>query len=395
MPAGIRPDSTYFPEIESLRGIAILLVVALHADGTLLFPFRARVGSWPAVPLAFVWGGHTGVTLFFVLSAFLLSMPFLQEAYGERRMSRRQFFARRALRILPLYYAAVVVGTIVTSTSPSDLWRGLPYFLFLEARAHLTTPMPPFSGVWWSLATEVQFYALLPAIALAFGRARSITLALLATFGVLYLAVACGFVFPSLEPWFRAQSIVGRGPTFLFGILAAWFYLRHGRAVRTRLAASRLPAGGWDMVLVVVLLALGCLLRWVTFHGVMALEVSTMHVWHVAEGALWTLVVLIVLLCPLRAKVLVSNRLLARLGVLSYSIYVLHQPVLRYTLLAWRLWLPHAGVTWNPTTTAWFALAVVFLVTLASLTYRFIERPFLVRKAKLGATASPATARAA
>ena len=50
-------------------------------------PASATAGEfWPALPMAFVWMGHTGVTLFFVLSAFLLSRPFLAEAYGGRHV---------------------------------------------------------------------------------------------------------------------------------------------------------------------------------------------------------------------------------------------------------------------------------------------------------------------
>src|SRR5262249_47236711 len=83
----------------------------------------------------------------------------------------------------------------------------------------LPIPMPPFSDVWWSLATEVQFYAVLPLLALAFGRSRRVTFALLAIYAMAYAAVALFLPVPPFEPWLRAQSIIGRGPLFLFGIL--------------------------------------------------------------------------------------------------------------------------------------------------------------------------------
>jgi peptidoglycan/LPS O-acetylase OafA/YrhL len=397
VPAGIRRGTTYFPELESLRGIAIALVVAFHADAAIGFPFRNRIGSWPSPPLAFIHAGHSGVTLFFVLSAFLLALPFLEAAYGGRPASRPTFYRRRALRILPLYYAAVVVGTVLTARSLAQLWRGAPYLLFLESRGSLVTPMPPWSGVWWSLATEVQFYILLPLVALAFGRSRRLTLGLLALYAVGYVAVARGLVLPALEPWFRAQSVIGRGPIFLCGIGAAWLWLRHGERLRHRLAATRwLAAGGGDVLLLVVLLALGLLLRWATFHGFMVLESTPRFVWHVPEGVLWTLVLLIVLLVPLRSKALLSNRVLARLGVLSYSIYILHLPVFHYTMWPWRIAFPRASMDWAPNTATWFVLAAGLCVGLAVLTYRWIERPFLVRKARLDGGAAPAAhARAA
>jgi peptidoglycan/LPS O-acetylase OafA/YrhL len=115
----------------------------------------------------------------------------------------------------------------------------------------------------------------------------------------------------------------------------------------------------------------------------------------VLEGALWTLVVLIVLVVPLASKALWSNRVLAYLGVLSYSIYVLHVPVFSYTLSLWRSAFPHAGLGWTPYTATWFALAAVLCIGLSSLTYRWIEYPFLVRKAQLDAGAPAPRAHAA
>lgn len=390
VPAGIRRGSRYFAELESLRGIAIALVVVFHADGGLLFPFRNREGAWPDPALAFVYAGHTGVTLFFVLSAFLLSLPFLEAASGGPRVSRADFYARRAFRILPLYWAAVVAATILTAASVADLRRGLPYLAFLQSRGSLVTPMPPWSGVWWSLATEVQFYALLPVVALAFGRSRGVTLALLALWAAGFAAVASGWALPTLEPFFRAQSVGGRSPVFLAGIGAAWVWLRHGERLRARCARNRwLRAGGGDLVLAAVLLVLGWLLRWASFHGFMTLERSSWFVWHAPEGLLWAAVVLIVLVLPLRVKPLVSNRVLARLGVLSYSLYVLHQPVFDYTLALWRRVWPHAGLGWTALTVPWFVAALALTVGLAALTYRGIERPFLVRKARLGGAAPP------
>ena len=81
VPAGIRDARSYSPELESLRGVACLLVFLFHASGTV------DSGAQGVGPLrAFVYAGHTGVTLFFVLSAFLLSRPFLAQARGGPRV---------------------------------------------------------------------------------------------------------------------------------------------------------------------------------------------------------------------------------------------------------------------------------------------------------------------
>src|SRR5947209_8031127 len=89
-----RPGSSHIPELDGLRGIAILLVVAFHTP----------VNAGPIVNA--VQGlGWTGVDLFFVLSGFLITGILLDAAPGPGVLSR--FYIRRCLRIFPLYYAAV------------------------------------------------------------------------------------------------------------------------------------------------------------------------------------------------------------------------------------------------------------------------------------------------
>jgi hypothetical protein len=87
-------------ELESLRGWAITLVFLYHVEGWLALP---RPGDEVSPLWAFIRAGHTGVSLFFVLSGFLLSRPFLVEGLGGPRVDVRSYYRRRALRILPIY----------------------------------------------------------------------------------------------------------------------------------------------------------------------------------------------------------------------------------------------------------------------------------------------------
>src|SRR6266446_8853408 len=124
--AAIRGAGRYFPEVEALRGWAITLVFLRHADG-LINLGTTETGSRVSPAQAFVRAGHTGVSLFFIISGFLLVLPFLAEAAGGRTVRRSHYYARRALRILPLYYAAVIVASILSAAHLGDVWRGLPY----------------------------------------------------------------------------------------------------------------------------------------------------------------------------------------------------------------------------------------------------------------------------
>ncbi|TMA82728.1 MAG: hypothetical protein E6J72_01985, partial [Deltaproteobacteria bacterium] len=123
------------------------------------------LSTWRALML----GGHTGVSLFFILSGFQLSRPFLAEIGGGRRVDLAGFARRRLGRIMPLYAVAVVTITIAAAARPADLLHGVPYLVFLNAWVpEAMQPLPLFSKVWWSLATEAQFYVVLPLLPLAF-----------------------------------------------------------------------------------------------------------------------------------------------------------------------------------------------------------------------------------
>jgi peptidoglycan/LPS O-acetylase OafA/YrhL len=381
-PVGIRRSTRYLPEVECLRGVAILLVFALHFDG-LVQPYPGRAGTVVSPALAFVAAGHTGVNLFFILSGFLLSLPFLSEARGGRPVGRREYFARRALRILPLYWTGVVVGTLFTMEHAGDLRHGLPYLFFLNAFPKTSVPLVPYSHVWWSLATEVQFYLLLPLLPFFLRTPAGRALA-----GVVLALWAAGYgVFlggvPDHHRLFVSLSLFGRAPLFLYGIAAAAIYRAAGERVRERGRAIRwLRRGGADVVLLAVLVALGFLLRWLVGVGYLRAEATGLHLWHVAEGGLWTAALLLMLLAPLASKGLLLNRLFATLGVLSYSIYMWHIPVITFGL-RWLRTPAHPLVGWSGETAVAAAVIVAVCVGLSAVTYRVIERPFLARKARI------------
>src|SRR5262245_44134810 len=252
VPAGVRRSQAYFPEIESLRGVAISLVILFHMSG-MVVP-KANTRDMLVSPVeAFVDAGHTGVSLFFVLSGFLLSLPFLVEAAGGKAVSRRQYFVRRALRILPLYWTAVLVGSLIVTlrvapalgaapVMQANPWVQavgiVPFLLFLSATPYMffvnsvtwrVANLDPYRTGWWSLGTEVQFYCALPFLPLFLRsrRGRWFGLVLLAAWGGCYAWELLGPL-PHLTTAGHIVlrlSLFGRGSFFLFGMCAAWVHL--------------------------------------------------------------------------------------------------------------------------------------------------------------------------
>jgi peptidoglycan/LPS O-acetylase OafA/YrhL len=386
-PAGIRRSTSYLPAVESLRGIAILLVFSYHADEILGGGHGYLTGSLVSPLHAFVTAGHSGVTLFFVLSAFLLSRPFLARTRSGAPMHLRDFYARRALRILPAYAAAILLSVALRFGTPGIAVDGFGALFFLNSFSGLVEPLFPYSAVWWSLATEVQFYLVLPLLGVfvhsTLGRRAG---------GLFLLAYACLYFGVVLGP-LRGDdpaahqtlmlSVFGRGPAFLAGIGAAWLYERFGPRIQRICAASRwIERGAGDALVLAVLLGLGLLFREVTRLGFFPAE-HGWHVWHLAEAGLWAAVTLLFSLVPFRLRPLFANRALAAIGVVSYSLYLWHYPVLHFLLGGLRNLSPSVA-TGDPYAGI-FAVALVFglCLALSGLTYRFIERPFLVRKARI------------
>ena len=117
--------------------------------------------------------------------------------------------------------------------------------------------------------------------------------------------------------------------------------------------------------------------------GFWVVETPPLHAWHLVEGSLWTTVLLLILLAPLRLKRALSNRLLSTLGILSYSLYLIHYPVLRSSIDKMRLSGLSSLEGWSGPAVAMVAVLCIACVALSSLTYRLIERPFLLRKERL------------
>ncbi|MFN8544708.1 MAG: acyltransferase family protein [Candidatus Binatia bacterium] len=387
-PAGIRRATPYLPELESLRGWAIGLVFLHHVDFFLHMDRQGRVVTVPTTtPLLFslVRGGHTGVSLFFLLSGFLLTLPLLRGAQSGRPPQWRRFFERRALRILPLYYVAVVVSAVAAASTLGEILRGVPYLFFLNAFPRLATPLWPYSAVWWSLATEAQFYVLLPLVASLLagrtGRQVGLLFGLVWAVGYWFLLIDGRWGGAVEEKMQLALSLFGRGPQFLLGAAAAWVFAHHGAAIRACTGRSPLCRVAGDGLLVLSVLGLARLLQWVCSIGYLQAEFPPFTAWHLLEGLLWTVILLLVLLVQPYATRLLCHRVAGTVGVLSYSLYVVHFPLLAFVLEPGRGVLSPSVERWSPASVVLAVVLFALCSGLAAVTYRVIERPFLVRKA--------------
>jgi peptidoglycan/LPS O-acetylase OafA/YrhL len=152
------------PELDSLRGVAILLVLFFHG-----FSFKLGEGHLTGVPHLFVvttGGGWMGVNLFFVLSGFLITGILLDSK--SRPDFYKRFYIRRALRILPAYYALLILLLLISWMHLLHSRQvGLPFvalsFVYLSNVTALFG-VPAQYAALWSLAVEEHFYLLWPTV---------------------------------------------------------------------------------------------------------------------------------------------------------------------------------------------------------------------------------------
>lgn len=335
--------------LDGLRGVAILLVLLYHVWTCVT---GLHVLQDDSLPLALLYAGNTGVTLFFLLSGFLVSRPFIEGAASGTIPPLRSYVQRRALRILPPYYVVALVGLLYTQ----QFDQLLPVLLF----AAKSYDVGYFSVVWWSLSTEIQFYVLVPIFFLAILSPQRRMLGVLIgfLFCLLYICVVGKWIGgASFELKFRLiLSVIGQMPAFLVGGLLALAW--HRKHYRLNPLLSR-------VALVGLLLLLACVLR-------PAAQMGTIHYiwsapWYVLPEALvWGGITWVLLMTKHTGFSVLNNRLTRYFGRISFSLYLVHMPIIQQIQ-------ERAG-----TLELWVSvpLALVLSIALAQLMYLLIEQPF-------------------
>lgn len=338
--------SFYRPDIDGLRAIAVLAVVLFHIEPALL-------------P-----GGFAGVDIFFVISGYLITGNISRDFYSPQGFSWREFYRRRALRILPVLFVVLLVTLLVGHFTllPEDLdelGRSALASVFSVANIYFAyfldvgyfaddSSLQPLLHLW-SLGVEEQFYFIWPVILVfllarfARGGALSVTaLLIVASFILAELSL-------SRSPMFTYYMLPTRAGELLIGALLALFLSR------TR---SSMPAWFYFSLGLVGALLVIASLAWVTedmgFPGVNALP-STLG----AALLIWAgsqKVVGISRILSLRPLVLV--------GLISYSLYLWHWPILSFYRYIYGVVEPLAGMML-------FGVMVAFSVA----SYRWVEKP--------------------
>jgi peptidoglycan/LPS O-acetylase OafA/YrhL len=385
------PGNPRFPLFDSLRAIAALSVVACHVTGVA----GAEMTWWGKVSFQLL----SGLSIFFVISGFLLYRPFVAARAAGRPSPRISDFAlRRVLRIVPGYWFALTVLAV---------WPGVPYVVgpFTDrswiyygfGQIYRTSTVRGGIAPAWSLCVEVSFYALLPLYALFAGR-------LSRRFGLLRGGLLpLGLIaFVSLIVRFLAQvyyiiplRVALPSNMFLFAIgmgLAVLSVALHGKELdlrAVRVIALR-PGLCWAA-------AFGCLVvagsRFPIYEFGSSAWRSSAHL--LANDLLGAMAALLIVFPAVFGQKrgglprrILASRTLTWLGVVSYGMYLWHYPLLFWLAGTGHVPLAQApfGRLFHVTLTplelcaALGALTLAMTVVAAAFSYYVVELPFLRRK---------------
>jgi peptidoglycan/LPS O-acetylase OafA/YrhL len=361
----------HVPALDGVRGIAVSAVLALHfgvaADLTNRFP--STFSNWLERVL---YAGWAGVDLFFVLSGFLITSILLASKEGAGYF--RRFYARRVLRIFPLYYTALMVGLVLLPRfapehawgllrggESGDVWLWTYTFNIGLAFGLIALPIASLSH-FWTLAIEEQFYLLWPWLV----KVTSARGLLRVSLGVACIALAMRLAWVSLgyDPEGAYRFTLTRADSLTIGAAIAVLMreerwrLRLTNAAPFMLALS-VGAGGLMFALVPrfypsdpLVVTLG--------HTVLGVLSASLIVAAVGKDS-WRWL---------------ANGTLRTLGKYSYGIYVWHFPLQR-ALLDWYGFQPPASGVRGVDTAVFLVAGIGGSVVLGWLSYLIIERPFL------------------
>jgi peptidoglycan/LPS O-acetylase OafA/YrhL len=284
-----------YPILDGIRGTAILMVSASHFSNLHDGPFSGA--------------GQFGVWLFFVLSAFLLSLYFFHRP--ERIASPLEwtnYTVRRVLRIYPLYVLVLIVGVILGHWSIADVLHAM---LLQEP-------------TYWPVFVECRWYAVLPIVVMAMefgGRVNRLIPAflVLCSLGFFYFIIPrenimAGYEWPRGYTWLFAEFV----PSFMFGTLAAWCFssLRKFRPVVARSIALDLA------------LAVAFLIPWIMCAPVLnfifgtSLEPDYFHTEFVPWSACFAVYIVAAMMSDGLTARCLRSRPLVFMGYVSYSTYL-------------------------------------------------------------------------
>ncbi|KAH0543482.1 hypothetical protein GP486_008575 [Trichoglossum hirsutum] len=357
-----------------------MLVIAGHALAVVFVPSGMPERLERSNPIWLLMGSPwAGVWVFFVLSGYLMGKGFYSGRYEQSQESVRGFYRNRMMRILPMYYAVLLIVSVLVAPqifSAGHLWEIVALGLF-SLQSQAPTPVV---GALWSIQTEMAFYAMVPLLFFILNK----TVRVLPPWLLIVALGALGFTY---RWWVLKETqnvgcisrayvpLIANLDLFMIGMLANWLVPTASRIWKK---VPTLPIGLSVMVLAYIVSAYVFVQAsygvhhvkyfWYainvgpTFTTLVALSCILLFESHVASG---------------KAAGAISGRAIAwsqSAGVLSYALYIWHEPV----LVQLRTVANHDLTSGQAIAAS--IVAVGLSVVIAFFAFRLIEMPFERKK---------------
>jgi peptidoglycan/LPS O-acetylase OafA/YrhL len=390
--------------LDGVRAIACLTIVAYHIT---LMTHNNHVWSTNGIPLtsAILLAGAAGVTLFFVLSGFLLFLPYARALLFEQHWpDAHLFYLRRALRIMPAYYFSLFILIMFTHANyiePQN-WQKLVLFLFLFQDSTQMT-YAQLNGPFWTLAVEWQFYLFLPLIAWGIHvlikrihvRQRLwgliVCLVVLMAWGMFSRPVGNYFISHPHATILVPRSIFNVFLFFTYGyqgkyledfavgmLVCVLFVYLNDKTTKVRHLQSiqRLSVWIWRIgILLLLFVAMESYMDTFHYRWPILVDLPHMQSWQYEIGfALgYGFCVIAILFDTSGLQWFFSRKPLCRIGTISYSVYIWHLPLLIVFLVHFGF---HFGKI-NPYLALFFywSWVVLVIIPFCFLLYILIEKP--------------------
>ena len=367
-----KPDTTVslatrLPELDAVRGLAIVLVLLWHYGACQIEHNPGTALNFIRQALRICW---SGVDLFFVLSGFLIGGILIENRESQNYF--RVFYLRRACRIFPLYYAWLAIAGVLLALGwhhrvPTLFADRAPFWSYLTYTQNFIyagqgTLGSPWLGVTWSLAVEEQFYLLLPLFVRVVAAERLVYCLVLLVLAAPVFRLFFWYFMPN--PGMAGFVLLPcRWDALLMGVLGASLVRKPGFIQAMR-------RNEWFLYVLLGVLAVGITILRVAKQG------NPIYLGTQTIGFLWLamfyLGIILLSLYSANHWVKRASRAgwLQRMGGISYAVYLFHQPV--SWLFHQVLWQDEPRLTTLPRfATTCCALGCTLL--LASLSWRVFE----------------------
>ncbi|NNN22227.1 MAG: acyltransferase [Acidimicrobiales bacterium] len=361
--------------LDGLRGCAVLLVVLKH-----LFQYYSGTNPMVQRSIAGWYLFQTGVNLFFVLSGFLLFLPYSKAAFSDRNFpSTVKFSERRALRILPAYWASLIIFVLAISLTSNSAFGAKDIGLhFVLANNLLKSTYMSINPAYWTMAIEVQFYLILPAIAVlvvsSIRRSKYWAVAdIFASIGIVSVAAYAASLFlhrigGHFDQFVHAPEMLQYLPVFGVGMAASLCYVSasEGPWANRNLQTVWKGLGAGGLILLGLLVVFNQVKLYHWRYGYVAIDQLS--------GVAYAAILLGVVLGWKSWNHALGRRWIRFIGMISYSMYIWNLVILQDFVLPRVDRVFHGGIVNVP---VGFAVGIAVIVPLSLLSYLAFERPFI------------------